>query len=65
VLREQAAKILEGWLRQVFGIKPASQEDEAFRAWYADDATDIGPDLEWCAVEGFSAGWNARGGEKS
>lgn len=64
-LKTQAAKVLEGWLRQVFGIQPADQEDTAFRAWYEHDATDIGPDLEWCAVEGFEAGWRARAGEQA
>lgn len=65
VLQALAAELLADWLRRVFGVLPADQEDTAFRAWYEHDATDIGPDLEWCAVEGFEAGWRARAGEQA
>lgn len=63
VLREQAQTVLDDWLKRMFGIRPAGDEDPAFRAWY--ERADIGPDLEWCAVEGFMAGWRARAGETS
>jgi hypothetical protein len=62
-LKDAAESTLALWLAKVGGIRPADQEDAAFRAWY--ERADIGPDLEWCAVEGFLAGWNARGGETS
>ena len=61
VLIAKAREVLADWLRRVFGILPADSEDAAFRAWYG--RTDIGPDLDWCAVEGFEAGWQARAGE--
>lgn len=65
-LKETAEEIFAAWLKAV-GVLAETADgeaalDAAFRTWYAADETDIGPDLEWCAVEGFEAGWRARGG---
>ncbi len=63
MLKGAAESTLALWLAKVGGIRPSDHEDAAFRAWY--ESADIGPDLEWCAAEGFTAGWRARGGETS